>query len=237
MPRQHYPWKLFESMIIITSKENFSPCLWQTWVRQQYSSCPISLWIFIPHPPLSVFLFLFLSLSFSCLHRQISSCVCFRSRGLAGVSAGTHLMGDTVETFPNTVSSDDSQRYRHAASPLRCSPLGSLRKRLGLFKCQFIFFAHYRECAPCSASREKSLVRGQFNLGWQIKSYFRAPWERRAGFIRVFLSPTSLSAVTSVSPQPLTLRQLGIIKSAEVSLSCFSSCTRFGCIFNRNADK
>lgn len=150
-------------------------------------------------------------------------------------------MGDTVETFPNTVSSDDSQRYRHAASPLRCSPLGSLRKRLGLFKCQFIFFAHYRECAPCSASREKSLVRGQFNLGWQIKSYFRALWERRAGFIRVFLSPTSLSAVTSVSPQPLTLRQLGIIKStcekkkrtAEVSLSCFSSCTRFGCIFSK----
>lgn len=67
--------------------------------------------------------------------------------------------GDTAETFPDTVNSHDSQCYRHAASPLRCSPLGSLRKRLGLFKCQFIFFAHYRECAPCSASRETACKR------------------------------------------------------------------------------
>lgn len=77
--------------------------------------------------------------------------------------------GRYSSNVPHTFTSDDKPCYLQAALPLRCSPLGSLRKRFGLFKCQFSFFAHYRKCASSSVSREKSLVRSQCNLGWQIK--------------------------------------------------------------------
>lgn len=70
---------------------------------------------------------------------------------------------------PHTFTSDDKPCYLHAALPLRCSPLGSPRKRFRLFKCQFGFSAHYRECASISVRRERCLVRSQCNLGWQIK--------------------------------------------------------------------
>ncbi len=125
------------------------------WVRQQYSSYPISLpfslWIFISH--FSLFLFI----SFPCLRRQISSPICIRSRGLSGVSAGTYLMGDTVGTFPHILNIDDRPGYLHADLPPRCSPLGSPRQRLGLFKCQFIFFPIIANVLP-PLSEGKSLL-------------------------------------------------------------------------------
>lgn len=116
----------------------------------------------------------------------------------------------------HSFSSADRPCYLHAASPLRCSPLGSLRKRLGLFKCQFIFLARYRERASFSVGREKSLVRSQCNLGWQMEFCFRALRQRRAENCKSssFKVPTSLPVLTSVWSCPLTLHQLSLIKSA-----------------------
>lgn len=47
----------------------------------------------------SVFFFFLIPLLL-CLHPQISSFICIRSRGLSGIWAGTYSMGDTVKMFP-----------------------------------------------------------------------------------------------------------------------------------------
>lgn len=92
--------------------------------------------------PISDFFF-FGSLSFSCLRPQISSFICIRSRDFRW-----HIFnGRYSSNVPHTFTSDDKPCYLHADLPLRCSPLGSLRKRFGLFKCQFSFFPLSQMCS------------------------------------------------------------------------------------------
>lgn len=129
-------------------------------MRHQYSSCPISL---------SFFLFFFLGgylfpislFSFFLIHLFLMPAPSNLFFHLHQVERAQwdfrwHIFnGRYSSNVPHTFTSDDKPCYLHAALPLRCSPLGSLRKRFGLFKCQFSFFAHYRKCASSSVSRGK----------------------------------------------------------------------------------
>lgn len=76
---------------------------------------------------------------------QISHLICIRTKGNGDVPAGTYLMGDTScsPRFPAVVR----RAIFIQPCPRESLPPGSLRRRLGLFKCQFRFFAHYHNCA------------------------------------------------------------------------------------------
>lgn len=155
-------------MIIITSKTNCAKLFTLFVAHKDLSEATIFL---LPHsssflsldiyfPSLTLFIHLFLTPAppnlFSHLHQVKRSQWGFSWHIFDGRYSGK---------VPHTLNIDDRLGYRHATLPPRCSPLGSQRQRLGLFKCQFIFYAHYRECASSSVSREKSLVRSQCNLG------------------------------------------------------------------------